>query len=165
MTGPLRRGLGRVVLLLFRAVPAPVWAFLFVLVLFPGLWPGAVALGIYNAGVLGRLFAGSDRGRSRRTPRKRSELAGGGGPSSDGSTGVLPRSAPRLLSLSLYRGEVIARETIVIGVVGCLVASANCSVTTSSPATSPPSRGWCSSLVALAVSADAVGATLRRTLR
>ncbi|MEL6985793.1 MAG: hypothetical protein AAFO29_25415, partial [Actinomycetota bacterium] len=45
----LRRLVGlavRLGLLLLRAVPAPVWAFLFVLILFPGPWPGAVALGV-----------------------------------------------------------------------------------------------------------------------
>ncbi|MFK7917700.1 MAG: PhnE/PtxC family ABC transporter permease [Ilumatobacter sp.] len=157
-----RRGLGRVVLLLFRAVPAPVWAFLFVLVLFPGLWPGAVALGVYNAGVLGRLFAEAIESQPSNA-EDLVTLAGGRGVVR-WAYGVLPQAAPRLTSLSLYRGEVIVRETIVIGVVGAgglgqlvrdhLVARDFAAVT-----------GVVLVLVALAVAADSCGAALRRTLR
>lgn len=161
-TAPLRRGTGRLVLLLFRAVPAPVWAFLFLLVLFPGLWPGAIALGMYNAGVLGRLFAEAIETQPV-DAEQGVELAGGGGVAR-WAYGVLPRSAPRLLSLSLYRGEVIVRETIVIGVVGAgglgqlirdhLAARDFAAVT-----------AVVIVLVILAIAADALGATLRRTLR
>lgn len=160
--GVLRRGAGRVVLLLFRAVPAPVWAFLFVLVLFPGLWPGAVALGVYNAGVLGRLFAEAIETQPQHAERG-VELAGGG-PVDRWMYGVFPQSASRLISLSLYRGEVIVRETIVIGVVGAgglgqltrdhLAARDFAAVTTVVLV-----------LVALAVAADTMGSTLRRRLR
>ena len=157
-----RRGVGRLVLLLFRAVPAPVWAFLFVLILFPGLWPGAVALGVYNAGVLGRLFA--EAIETQPAAAERAVELGGGGAMVRWAYGVLPQTAPRLLSLSLYRGEVIVRETIVIGVVGAgglgqltrdhLVARDFAAVTTVVLV-----------LVALAVTADTVGAALRRILR
>ncbi len=160
--GVLRFGLGRLVLLLFRAVPAPVWAFLFVLVLFPGLWPGAVALGIYNAGVLGRLFAEAIETQPEQAEQG-VELAGGGAVAR-WLYGVLPQSAPRVLSLTLYRGEVIVRETIVIGVVGAgglgqlirdhLVARDFAAVT-----------GVVLVLVALAVAADALGSALRVALR
>lgn len=110
------RFVGRAVLLLLRAVPAPMWAFVFVLVLFPGIWPGAVALGVYNLGVVGRLFAeameDADPGPHR--------LLTATGASAGGRFlfATLPTVAPRLVSIGLYRWEVILRETVVVGVVG-----------------------------------------------
>lgn len=106
----------RLILLLFRAVPAPVWAFLIVLVLFPGLWPGAVALGIYNVGVLGRLFAEVIEDRDTR-PSDSLALSGATGPQRL-MYATFPAAAARLTSLGLYRWEVIVRETVVVGVVG-----------------------------------------------
>ena len=47
----------RLPLLVLRAVPPPVWAFVAVLVLLPGVLPGALAIAVYNLGVLGRLLA------------------------------------------------------------------------------------------------------------
>ncbi|MDQ6746573.1 MAG: ABC transporter permease subunit, partial [Candidatus Dormibacteraeota bacterium] len=49
----------RALLLFCRAVPPPVWALLLLFVLFPGSLPGALALGVYNFGILGRLMAES----------------------------------------------------------------------------------------------------------
>ena len=106
----------RAMLLLFRAVPAPVWAFLFVLVIFPGIWPGAVALGLYNLGVLGRLFAEVIEDHDDRA-RRHLDAAGA---STAGQLfyAVLPATSTRLIALSLYRWEVITRETVIVGVVG-----------------------------------------------
>lgn len=106
----------RLLLLLCRAVPAPAWAFLFVLVLFPGIWPGAVALGVYNLGVLGRLFSEVVEDHDDRARR---HLAGSGATSlQQFAYAVLPSTAARLTGLTLYRWEVIARETVIVGVVG-----------------------------------------------
>lgn len=106
----------RLLLLLARSVPAPMWAFLAVLVFFPGLWPGAIGLAIYNFGVLGRLFAEAI---------EESDTAATDQLLATGSTGVtavlygsIPAVAPRLIALSLYRWEVIVRETVIVGVVG-----------------------------------------------
>ncbi|MDY7102774.1 MAG: ABC transporter permease subunit [Actinomycetota bacterium] len=106
----------RTVLLLLRAIPAPIWAFLVVLVLFPGIWPGAVALGVYNAGVLGRLFAEVIEDHDDRARR----LLDTAGASRTGQLlyAVLPSCATRLANLALYRWEVITRETVIVGVVG-----------------------------------------------
>lgn len=49
--------LSRLLLLFTRAIPAPIWALIFLFVLFPGILPGAIALGIHNLGILGRLMA------------------------------------------------------------------------------------------------------------
>ena len=108
--------LTRFVMLISRAVPPPVWAFIVVFVLFPGLWPGAVALGIYNAGILGRLQAEVIENSDDRPARV---LA------ASGATGVstllvstMPTVASRFVGLSLYRWEVAIRETVIVGVVG-----------------------------------------------
>lgn len=106
----------RLLLLLCRAVPAPVWAFLVVLVLFPGPLPGAVALGLYNVGVLGRLFAEVFEERDVAAGNDLATL--GAGPVVSFAYATLPTCAPRLIALALYRWEVIVRETVVVGVVG-----------------------------------------------
>jgi phosphonate transport system permease protein len=106
----------RLVLLLFRAVPAPVWAFLVILVMFPGIWPGAVALGIYNLGVMGRLFAEVIEDHDDRA--RRNLAAAGASTSAQYLYAVFPVTASRLSGLALYRWEVITRETVIVGVVG-----------------------------------------------
>ena len=152
----------RFALLLARAVPAPMWAFLAVLILFPGLWPGAVGLGIYNLGVLGRLFA--DVIEDRDTAATDQLLLTGAGPTTALLYGALPSVAPRIVALALYRWEVIVRETVVVGVVGAgglgqlindhLVARDFSAVS-----------GAVLALIALTVLADLVGSRLRRQLR
>lgn len=106
----------RLFLLLSRSVPAPMWAFLAVLVFTPGLWPGAIGLAIYNLGVMGRLFAETFE-ESDAAPANQL-LATGAAPMAALFYGTVPTAAPRLVALSLYRWEVIVRETVVVGVVG-----------------------------------------------
>jgi len=110
------RRIVRLVLLLSRAVPAPIWAFLFVLILFPGFWPGVAGLAVYNIGVLGRLFAEALEEADLR-PAEILAATGANAPQRL-LYGLVPTAAPRLLSLTLYRWEVVVRETIVVGVVG-----------------------------------------------
>lgn len=108
--------LTRGALLLARAVPAPMWAFLVVLSLGPGIAAAAIALGVYNAGVLGRLFAEVIETHDDRVDRL---LRAAGAPAAARfAYGVWPVVARRIGALALYRWEVITRETIVVGVVG-----------------------------------------------
>lgn len=106
----------RFVLLVGRSVPPPVWAFVVVFVLFPGLWPGAVALAIYNGGVLGRLQGEVVENIDQRPMR----VLGAMGASAPGSwtVGLVPAVAGRFVGLGLYRWEVAIRETVIVGVVG-----------------------------------------------
>lgn len=106
----------RLVLLIARSVPPPVWAFVVVFVLFPGLWPGAVALGLYNAGVLGRLQGEVLENNDQRPAR----LLGATGASASAALTVatVPAVAGRFVALGLYRWEVAIRETVIVGVVG-----------------------------------------------
>ncbi|MDQ6726974.1 MAG: ABC transporter permease subunit, partial [Actinomycetota bacterium] len=116
---PLRRLVGggaRLLLLLTRAVPPPVWALLVLFVLFPGPLPGAVALGIYNFGILGRLMAEVVENLD---PRPGAALqSAGAGAVAVFAYATLPLSVTRFAAYSLYRWEVALRETVVVGVVG-----------------------------------------------
>lgn len=119
LPGLARAGIGlitRALLLISRSVPPPVWAFVVVFVLFPGLWPGAVALGIYNAGVLGRLQAEVVENLDDQPAR----VLRAGGATAVGALAyaTVPAVAGRFVGLGLYRWEVAIRETVIVGVVG-----------------------------------------------
>lgn len=106
----------RLLLLVTRAIPPPVWALLVLFVLFPGPLPGAVALGIYNFGILGRLTAEVVENVDPRPERALRALGAAG--ASAFAYAVLPVSFSRFAAYSLYRWEVAVRETVVVGVVG-----------------------------------------------
>ncbi|MGQ0483022.1 MAG: PhnE/PtxC family ABC transporter permease [Pseudonocardia sp.] len=125
--GPARRGarglpcwavsvLTRGLLVVLRAVPPPVWALVALFVLTPGIVAGAVALGVYTAGVLGRLMAETIENLDRR-PQRALRALGASGPQVF-AYGVLPAAAPRFAAYGCYRWEVAIRETVVVGVVG-----------------------------------------------
>lgn len=106
----------RAVLLFCRAIPPPVWALLFLFVLLPGPLPGAVALGLYNFGILGRLMAEVVEDLDPRPERALGAM--GVRPAHSFVYSVLPRTVPRFATLALYRWEVTIRETVVVGLVG-----------------------------------------------
>lgn len=106
----------RALLLLTRAVPPPVWALLALFLLFPGPFPGAVAMGVYNFGVLGRLMSEVVENLDDR-PAAALRALGAPGLSSF-AYGRWPLAAGRFAAYSMYRWEVTARETVVVGVVG-----------------------------------------------
>jgi phosphonate transport system permease protein len=114
-----RRGgalLARALLLVLRAVPPPVWALVCLFVLFPGILPGAVALGLYNLGIVGRLMAEAAENLDRR-PAERLRAAG----ATAGQAflyATAPAAAGRFAAYALYRWEVAVRETLVVGAVG-----------------------------------------------
>jgi phosphonate transport system permease protein len=117
--GPVRRitsRLARSVLLVARAVPPPVWAFVLLLVLFPGMLPGAVALAVYNFGILGRLMAEVVENLDQR-PAAALRTLGAPGPHAF-LYGAVPLAAPRFTAYALYRWEVALRETVIVGAVG-----------------------------------------------
>jgi phosphonate transport system permease protein len=118
-TSPVRRTLSflaRLVLLFLRAVPPPVWALLVLFVMYPGPLPGAVALGIYNVGILGRLCAEVVENLDARPARALDAL--GAPAAATFAYATLPQAAPRFAAYSLYRWEVALRETVIVGVVG-----------------------------------------------
>ncbi|MGD1937592.1 MAG: PhnE/PtxC family ABC transporter permease [Cyanophyceae cyanobacterium] len=103
-------------LLVERAVPEPVWALLCLFVLFPGILPGAIALGIHNMGVLGRLMAEVVDNIDQRPIQALRHT--GASATAIFFYGVLPQTLPQFLGYILYRWEVCLRATIVVGLVG-----------------------------------------------
>ncbi len=106
----------RLGLLVCRAVPAPVWALVGLYVLFPGILPGAIALGIHNLGILGRL---KTEVIENLDDRPLVALKAQGAPGSLVFLyGILPLTLPRFVAYDLYRWEVCLRETAIVGIVG-----------------------------------------------
>lgn len=98
-----------------RAVPELVWAMLIVFVFSPGVLPGAIALGLHNFGILGKLCAEVVEDLDLRPAR----VVRRAGASSLQTLvyAVLPSALPQFLTYILYRWEVIIRTTIVVGFV------------------------------------------------
>jgi phosphonate transport system permease protein len=121
--GPLRTVGGaallvasRGVLLVSRALSEGIWALIVLFVLFPGVLPGALALGLYNLGVLGRLMAEVTENADR---RPLIALKGQGASNAQVFLyGVLPQTLGKNLLYILYRWEVCVRATVVVGLVG-----------------------------------------------
>ncbi|PSR17976.1 phosphate ABC transporter permease [filamentous cyanobacterium CCP3] len=109
-------GLSRLVLLVSRAIPAPIWALVLLYMLFPGVLPGALALALHNFGILGRLMAEVNENLDDRPVRALTSL--GASPSAVVAYGILPQNLGRFLAYSLYRWEVCLRETVIVGLVG-----------------------------------------------
>jgi len=108
--------LSRAILLMCRAIPAPIWALVVLFVMFPGILPGAIALGLHNLGILGRLMAEVIENQDQRPLEA---LKAQGTPNSlIFLYGVLPLTMPRFVAYSLYRWEVCMRETVIVGLVG-----------------------------------------------
>ncbi len=108
--------LARLLLLVLRSVPPTVWAVIALLALFPGVLPGALALGLYTGGILGRLVAEAwedvdlrprDALRHIGVSRRVAAVAAVG-----------PPSVHQLVAYTLYRFEICVRDTAVVGVVG-----------------------------------------------
>ena len=110
------RLVSRAALLVLRSVPPTVWAIVALLALFPGVLPGALALGLYTGGILGRLVAEAWESLDLR-PRNALRDAGVGRTLA-AVAAVSPPSAHQLLTYTLYRFEICVRDTAVVGVVG-----------------------------------------------
>lgn len=108
--------LARLLLLVLRSVPPTVWAVVALLALFPGVLPGALALGLYTGGILGRLVAEAWEAMDLRS---RDALRYSGVSRSVAAlAAVVPPSVHQLAAYTLYRFEVCIRDTAVVGVVG-----------------------------------------------
>jgi len=98
-----------------RAVPELVWAMVIVFFLSPGVLPGAIALGLHNYGIVGRLSAevveNMDPGPARAL------RSAGAGNLQMLAYGIIPQAMPQFLTYLLYRWEVVIRTTVVVGFV------------------------------------------------
>ncbi|MDE0803797.1 MAG: ABC transporter permease subunit [Acidimicrobiales bacterium] len=114
--GVVVRATTRAVLLVTRAIPPPVGAIVVLFVIRPGVWAGALALGVYNLGVLGRLFA--EVIENADVAARDALVSQGARRTQAVAYATLPEVWGRFTALGLYRWEVAIRETVVVGVVG-----------------------------------------------
>lgn len=152
----------RFLLLFTRAVPEPIWALIFLFVLFPGILPGAIALGIHNLGILGRLMAEVTENLDERPLRSLKALGASG--SQVFLYGVLPRTLPRFVAYILYRWEVCIRATVIVGLVG----AGGLGRLLTEQLSSFDYRGVVTTLICficLTFLVDMISATIRRSLR
>ncbi len=98
-----------------RAVPELVWAMLIVFVLSPGILPGAIALGLHNLGIVGRLAA--EVVENMDPAPARALRSAGAGNLQILLYAVLPQALPHFITYLLYRWEVVIRTTVVVGFV------------------------------------------------
>lgn len=106
----------RLLLVVVRAIPEYVWAFLLLILLGPGAWPGVLALALHNSGILGRLFAEVSEDVD---PRPSRALRALGARRFAIATGAIwPESQNRFLLLFFYRWETCVREATVLGLLG-----------------------------------------------
>lgn len=103
----------RVFYALTRAIPELVWAMLIVFFLTPGILPGALALGIHNLGIVGRLT--SEVVENLDPAPARALRAAGASSTKALLYGVFPQALPVFLTFLLYRWEVVIRTTVVVG--------------------------------------------------
>ena len=98
-----------------RGVPELLWAMLIVFVFSPSILPGAIALGLHNYGIVGKLSAEVVEDLD---PRPTRALRTAGASNLQMLLyGVLPLVLPQFLTYMLYRWEVVIRTTIVVGFV------------------------------------------------
>ena len=98
-----------------RGVPELVLAMIIVFFLAPGILPGAVALGLHNYGIVGRLTA--EVVENLDPAPARALRASGAGNMQVLLYGILPQAMPQFITYLLYRWEVIIRTTVVVGFV------------------------------------------------
>ncbi len=98
-----------------RALPELVWAMIIIFIFSPGILPGAIALGLHNFGILGKLCAEVVEDLDLR-PARAVRSAGARTPQML-FYAILPAVLPQFVTYLLYRWEVIIRTTIVVGFV------------------------------------------------
>lgn len=103
-------------LILLRAIPEYVWAFLLLAMFGTSAWPAVLALAIHNAGILGKLGAETVENLDSR-PLAALRNAGGSR-AQIAWLGALPLAANRFLLYFFYRFETCVREATVLGMLG-----------------------------------------------
>jgi len=106
----------RFVLSFLRSVPGLVWGFLFVTAIGLGPFAGALALGIHNAGVLGKLYA--DFLEDSNPVVTESVWTTGCSKLEAIAHGLVPQKSATIVSYTLYRWECVLRSATILGFVG-----------------------------------------------
>jgi phosphonate transport system permease protein len=115
-SNPIVYFITRSLYLITRAIPELIWAMLLVFIFKPGLWAGALALGLHNLGILSKLCAEVIESMEQ----KPLQLLKQSGANKNQLLiyGVIPSVYKRFISYIIYRWEIILRTTIVVGIVG-----------------------------------------------
>ena len=101
---------------LARLWPPPLTVLLLLFVLNPGVLPAALALGLHNGGILGRLLL--ETLQDRPTAAASALAAAGSGPRLALLYGGFAPVARPYLAYGAYRADVMLRETVVVGMAG-----------------------------------------------
>lgn len=107
---PRTRTVARALMVLLRSAPEYLLAFLGLMVWGPSMVPGILALSLHNGAIIGTLVS-----RYTRTMTLREDAVEG---LNRYLYEVLPRIYRQFLAYSLYRFEIILRETAILGVLG-----------------------------------------------
>ena len=105
----------RILFVVTRGVPELFVAMMVVFFFSPGILPGAIALGLHNYGILGKLSAEVVENLDPRPAR--ALRSSGAGMFQMLAYAIVPQALPQLLTYLLYRWEVVIRTTIVVGFV------------------------------------------------
>ena len=108
--------LSRMLLTVFRSVPAILWALVFVVALGLGPFPGTLALAVHSAGVLGKLYSETLEAVPSR-PVEALTATGANGFQTF-LFGRLPQAMSGFASLTLYQWECNIRSATILGFVG-----------------------------------------------
>ena len=98
-----------------RGIPELIVAMIVVFAFSPGILAGAIALGIHNYGILGKLSAEVVEDLDPRSAR--ALRTSGSSVFQMLAYGILPQALPQFLTYLLYRWEVVIRTTVVVGLV------------------------------------------------
>lgn len=116
LPGRLARALWQGLWTVQRVLPPPLTLLMLLLANLPTLSLAALALGLHNAGVMGRLLS---EGLAQQSPSLETAIqATGAGPRQAWLFGQLSPQSRAYLAYSAYRTDVILRETVVVGLVG-----------------------------------------------
>lgn len=106
----------RLILNVLRSVPELIMAIVFVAAVGFGALPGALALGIHSAGMVGKFFAEAIE-HAAEAPVEAAR-ATGASPAQVILHGILPQVLPQMADVTVYRWEFNFRASVVVGVVG-----------------------------------------------
>lgn len=106
----------RALLVLLRAIPEYVWAFLLLAMLGANAWPAVLALAIHNSGILGKLGAEGIENLDPAAPRALRGL--GASRAQIAVASLWPAFLSRFLLYFFYRFETCVREATVLGMLG-----------------------------------------------
>lgn len=115
---PAARAAVRLSWALARLWPPPLTVLLLLFVLKPGVLPAALALGLHNGGILGRLLRESLLDSTAAAAETEALTSAGSGPRLALLYGGLAPVARPYLAYGAYRADVMLRETVVVGLAG-----------------------------------------------